>query len=89
MRHNCKHEIIIRDKEYGFSKCIFCGNDGFLKGYLIENPSVVIISRLENEWCFAKTVERIRKRYKQIWAEDSECSEEQIREKLRKEFEEE
>ncbi len=89
MGYDCEHEIIIRDEEYGFAECIFCGNDGFLDVYLKENPAVITISRLKSEGSFLDTMKRIRKKYKQIWAEeDTECSEEQMREKLKESLEE-
>lgn len=86
MRHNCEHEIIARDKKYGFAECIFCGNNGFSKCRLEDNPAVIIISKEENEKSFWDSLDRVRKRYKQIWTENDELSEEEIREKLREEF---
>lgn len=82
IRHNCEHEIIMRDKLWGFSICIFCGNEGFSDTYLLNNPKVITTSNTNNEH-----LDKVRKKYKQIWAENDELSEEEIREKLREEFE--
>lgn len=88
VRHNCQHDIIARDKQYGFAECIFCGNNGFSECRLRDNPAVIVISKLENDKNFWDSLERVRKRYREIWAEDDELSEEKIRERLREEFEE-
>lgn len=87
--YNCEHEIIVRDRRYGYAECIFCGNSRFAEHCLKNNLAVILVSKLEDEQNIGDSIERVKKKYKEIWVEDDELSEEEIREEIREKLREE